>query len=563
MSITHLPPADFTPTITGYTKQGAFRFWCQTVLPIVYDDSLSYYELLNKVVNYLNNTISDVASLENNFGDLFVAFNNLQDYVNNYFSSLDVQKEIDNKLDEMADNGELTRLVFQYLGYVTPEMYGAIGDGITDDTQAFLNAVNSGLPVLVTNSLIKDCGISSTKIICTNLILDGVLSIKDVDISGKIVATDNTQIHINRIAEEKHRDDSRIHDITIDCLSANPDNLIKITGTLFNVKIDKLTVAGKCKNVILIQAFPPDWITSITIINSMLGTSDNPIIIDGSIDYPIIKNVISQRYDAEGECRFITLKNRNRRTYIENSFMYDTTENDTQIYLDRGQEGDFYYGHKFDVCVIGRNAPGFYTSRFCKDSNGYYGYAIAYEVSNTFNNTLGDNIVPSPIKPATTGLNFKVNPEVFTSYGYMLPIGFSNTQSPINEPIIGLLFRFGTAYSPKSIDLFVGTNRNGELYTCKRDVDNNEWSENKYLYDAPTNLKFRTPSSKAITSLDSLDEYSYGEVRIDETISPSNSTAYFRFIKINNFIIATQFSNGNRFITSKDNTNTWKEWAQI
>ena len=51
MSITPNDPANFTPTMQGYTGQGSFRFWCQTVLPLVYDDSLSYYELLNKVVN--------------------------------------------------------------------------------------------------------------------------------------------------------------------------------------------------------------------------------------------------------------------------------------------------------------------------------------------------------------------------------------------------------------------------------------------------------------------------------------------------------------------------------
>jgi hypothetical protein len=37
-----------------------FKFWCQKVLPLVYDDSLSYYEVLCKVVDYLNNMISDV-----------------------------------------------------------------------------------------------------------------------------------------------------------------------------------------------------------------------------------------------------------------------------------------------------------------------------------------------------------------------------------------------------------------------------------------------------------------------------------------------------------------------
>lgn len=34
-----------------------FRFWCQKVLPLVYDDSLSYYEVLCKIVIKLNEVI--------------------------------------------------------------------------------------------------------------------------------------------------------------------------------------------------------------------------------------------------------------------------------------------------------------------------------------------------------------------------------------------------------------------------------------------------------------------------------------------------------------------------
>lgn len=34
-----------------------FRFWCYKVLPLVYDDSLSYYEVLCKVVKYINDLI--------------------------------------------------------------------------------------------------------------------------------------------------------------------------------------------------------------------------------------------------------------------------------------------------------------------------------------------------------------------------------------------------------------------------------------------------------------------------------------------------------------------------
>ena len=129
MAITPNNPANFTPTMQGYTGQGSFRFWCQTVLPLVYDDSLSYYELLNKVVVYLNNVISDVSTVETNVGEIVSSFDNLQGYVNNnynqlvdayntlegyvndYFTNLDVQEEINTKLDIMANDGSLSNLL--------------------------------------------------------------------------------------------------------------------------------------------------------------------------------------------------------------------------------------------------------------------------------------------------------------------------------------------------------------------------------------------------------------------------------------------------------------------
>ena len=40
-----------------------FKIWCQKVLPLVYDDSLSYYEVLCKVVDYLNQVIKQIGML--------------------------------------------------------------------------------------------------------------------------------------------------------------------------------------------------------------------------------------------------------------------------------------------------------------------------------------------------------------------------------------------------------------------------------------------------------------------------------------------------------------------
>lgn len=117
-TITPNPPADFTPSIHSYNRLGTFRVWCQKVLPLVYDDSLSYYELLCKVVDYLNKTMVAVDDLIVDFNGLYDAYIKLQNYVNNYFATLDVQEEINNKLDEMVKDGTFDEIFSRFLAKV-------------------------------------------------------------------------------------------------------------------------------------------------------------------------------------------------------------------------------------------------------------------------------------------------------------------------------------------------------------------------------------------------------------------------------------------------------------
>lgn len=73
-----------------------FNFWCQKVLPLVYDDSLSYYEVLCKVVNYINNILSEIELDEEQIkalqNDMAVVKKLIDDF--NNFTSADVEKII-------------------------------------------------------------------------------------------------------------------------------------------------------------------------------------------------------------------------------------------------------------------------------------------------------------------------------------------------------------------------------------------------------------------------------------------------------------------------------------
>ena len=92
-------------------KLSPFKHFCMTIgaLPTSYKESLTYYEMLEWLCNYLANTV--VPAVDNNAN----ALEELQNYVQHYFDNLDVQQEIDNKLDEMAESGQLAELVAQYL----------------------------------------------------------------------------------------------------------------------------------------------------------------------------------------------------------------------------------------------------------------------------------------------------------------------------------------------------------------------------------------------------------------------------------------------------------------
>ena len=116
--------------ILKMAKVDSFRFWCQKVLPLVYDESLSYYELLCKVVEYLNNTIAAVnentddvtamrAELSQYEADIDATVARLEAFMNNYFDNLDVQQEINNKLDAMAADGSLLNSVKPYIDAMT------------------------------------------------------------------------------------------------------------------------------------------------------------------------------------------------------------------------------------------------------------------------------------------------------------------------------------------------------------------------------------------------------------------------------------------------------------
>lgn len=215
MSDTNLNDANFTPTIPDseentnqqtYSATGSFRFWCQKVLPLVYDDSLSYYELLCKVINYLNNVIQNVDNLNTSVTNTNTAFDNLQDYVNDtkdalilvyseleqyandYFNNLDVQEEINSKLDSMAEDGSLSTII-------SPFIPSIVSDWLSNNITPTSPAIDASLSVSGAGADAKVTGdqIHNLKSALTNNFSIGI-NLIPTETDGKFVDASNNNV---------------------------------------------------------------------------------------------------------------------------------------------------------------------------------------------------------------------------------------------------------------------------------------------------------------------------------------------------------------------------------
>jgi len=108
------------------------EFWCQKILPLVYDDSLSYYEVLEKTVDYLNKVIEDDKNIIELVNNLETWVNENREYIDNYFENLNVQNEINVKLDEMVDDGTFGEIIDPILEQFEQDAMGNLSQQVSD-----------------------------------------------------------------------------------------------------------------------------------------------------------------------------------------------------------------------------------------------------------------------------------------------------------------------------------------------------------------------------------------------------------------------------------------------
>ena len=209
---------------------------CMTIgeLPTSYLETMSYYEMLVWFTEFLKNQV--IPTVNNNaeaVQELQSLYEELRTYVNDYFDNLDVQDEINNKLDAMAESGQLTDIIAQYLGLAGMIAFDTVADmklaenlvnGSKCHTLGY-RSVNDGGSALykirpITNDdVVDDMFIIEVydNLLVAELIIDNELNVKQIGAYGN-GDNDDTAIITNAL--------SKVDNIYL------PSGTYKLTNTL-------------------------------------------------------------------------------------------------------------------------------------------------------------------------------------------------------------------------------------------------------------------------------------------------------------------------------------------
>lgn len=138
--------SDINPDITKVKPLPPFKMCVLNNFPFIDEtfDALTNWELLCKVVEYCNKTGENTNIANENVVKLNNAFLELQAFVNESFDDLNVQTYVNNKIDEMVENGDFEDILISAINSVNPTI-------LKNDTR--VNVIDFGDTLISNNSL--------------------------------------------------------------------------------------------------------------------------------------------------------------------------------------------------------------------------------------------------------------------------------------------------------------------------------------------------------------------------------------------------------------------------
>ncbi|HCJ14095.1 MAG TPA: hypothetical protein DHV77_02275 [Erysipelotrichaceae bacterium] len=201
-------------------------------------DALINYELMCKVVEYLNATIEKTNELGNQV-----------EVLTNWFNNLDVQEEINNKLDEMAESGELEEIIAEFLNSTSYIVFDNVSDMKSSET-----LVNGSVCQTLGYYSIGDGGKATYKVrtITNEDVIDegSLIALNDVSLVAELITSDVYVKQFGAVGDDETDDTDRIKNAINYALSKNKKVIVNKGTYLINETIS-IENETNTKNVII------------------------------------------------------------------------------------------------------------------------------------------------------------------------------------------------------------------------------------------------------------------------------------------------------------------------
>ena len=301
-----------------------FTRFCMSIgaVPSSYLAGLTIEEQLLWLCSYLEKEV--IPAVNNNaeaVEELQGLFTELQTYVNNYFDNLDVQEEINNKLDDMAESGELEEIIATYLD--TKAVFGF--DSVSDMKDA-TNLIDGSYAKTFGYYSENDGGAALYKIrnITNDDVIDEMFIIEMNDSQNQLIA---------ELVPDKNTVSLKQLGLLGDGTTDETTKLQKAFASTYNIFVNKGTYITNdeilISNAKIVTGEPESLFKAkqgMAIDKAVIKVSHDDVTLDGiSVSGNIAQNPIGDVYNGlhgislidSFECSNITIKNCN---LIDNAY---------------------------------------------------------------------------------------------------------------------------------------------------------------------------------------------------------------------------------------------------
>lgn len=214
----------------NFNKLTPFKWFVLENFPFIEADfdALTEWQLFCKLGKEMNKIINSENTLGTQMENVTNAFIELQNYVNNFFDNLDVQEEINNKLNAMDEDGTLDQIIQQYLN--SSAIWGF--DTVQDMKNA-TNLINGSYAKTLGYYEINDGGEATYKITNTVSETEYQEKLESGLFATLIIDNDSVNVHQFGAKGDGATDDSNAINLA---LSSKAYNISFIKGNTYMVR---------------------------------------------------------------------------------------------------------------------------------------------------------------------------------------------------------------------------------------------------------------------------------------------------------------------------------------